>query len=70
MFLWQVVTDLFFLTWMNSAIRFHSKTGATIYNYWFDYRGSNSFISLIMNSTFDIGECLRFVEPVKICNEL
>ena len=58
-------TDLFFFTGMNSAVRFHSKRGATIYYYCFDYRGSNSFISLFMNATFDTGECLQFAEHVK-----
>ena len=58
-------TDLFFLAVTNSAVKFHSKRGATVYYYLFDYRGSNSFISLFMNSTVDIGECLEFVEHVK-----
>jgi len=63
-------TDLLFFAGMNSAVRFHSKRGATIYYYLFDYHGSNSFISLFKNSTDDIGECLQFVEHVIICNEL
>jgi hypothetical protein len=54
-------TDLFFFAGMDSAVKFHSKRGATVYYYLFDYRGSNSFISLLMNSTVDIGECLQFV---------
>jgi len=58
-------TDLFFFAGMNSAVRFHSKRGATVYYYNFDYRGSNSFLSLFMNSTYDIGECLQFVEHAK-----
>ena len=58
-------TDLFFFTGVNSAARFHSKRGATIYYYCFDYHGSNSFISLFVNATDDIGECLQFVEHVK-----
>jgi len=58
-------TDLFFFTGMNSAVIFHSKRGATIYYYCFDYRGSSSFISLFMNATVDTGECLQFVEHVK-----
>jgi len=62
LFLQQMLTDLFFLTGTNSAVRFHSKRRATVYNYLFDYHGSNSFISLITNSTDDIGECLQFVE--------
>jgi len=58
-------TDLLFFAGMNSAVRFHSKRGQTIHYYLFDYHGSNSFISLLMNSTVDIGECLQFVEHVK-----
>jgi len=58
-------TDLLHFVGMNSAVKFHSKRGATVYYYCFDYRGSNSFISLYMNSTFNIGECLQFVEYVK-----
>ena len=58
-------TDLFFFTGINSAVKLHSKRGATIYYYLFDYHGSNSFISLFMNATDDIGECVQFVEPVK-----
>jgi len=60
-----MLTDLFFVAGTNSAVRFHSKRGATVYYYCFDYRGSNSFISLFMNTTVDIGECLQFVEHVK-----
>ena len=60
-----MMTDLVFLVWMNAAVRFHSKRGTTPYYYWFDYRGSNSFSSLFMNSTVDTGECLQFVEHVK-----
>ena len=63
-------TDIIFLAGMNSAVKFHSKRGSTIYYYCFDYRGSNSFVSLFKNSTDDIGECLQFVEHVIICNEL
>ena len=51
-------TDIIFLAGTNSAVRFHSKKGATVYYYYFDYRGSNSFISLFVNATVDIGECL------------
>jgi len=58
-------TDLLFMAGMNSAVKFHSKRGATTYYYCFDYRGSNSFISLLMNPTDDIGECLQFVDHVK-----
>ena len=58
-------TDVFSLTGTNSAVRFHSKRGATIYYYCFDYHGSNSFISLFMNATDDIGKCLQFVGHVK-----
>jgi len=47
------------------SVNLHSKIGATVYYYLFDYRGSNSFISLFMNSTDDIGECLQFVEILK-----
>ena len=65
MFLQQMFTDLFFLTGMNSGVKFHSKREATVYYYCFDYHGSNSFISLLMNATVDIGECLKFVEHVK-----
>ena len=65
MFLWQIITDLLFFAGTNSAVKFHSTKGATVYYYLFDYRGSNSFISLFMNSTADIGECLEFVEYVK-----
>ena len=50
---------------MNSAVKFHSKREATIYCYLFDYHGSNSFISLLMNATDAIGEFLQFVEHVK-----
>jgi len=60
-----MLTDLFLLTGMNSAVRFHSKMEATVYYYLFDYHGSNSFISLFMNATVDMGECLQFVEHVK-----
>jgi len=58
-------TDLLFFAGNNSDVRLYSKRGATVYYYCFDYRGSNSFISLFMNSTVDIGECLQFVEHVK-----
>jgi hypothetical protein len=58
-------TDLLVFTAMNSAVKFHSKRGATNYYYLFDYRGSNSFLRLFMNSTADIGECLQFVEHSK-----
>jgi hypothetical protein len=58
-------TDLLFFAGTNSAVKVHSKTGATVYYYLFDYRSSNSFISLFMNSTVDIGECLLFVEYIK-----
>jgi hypothetical protein len=57
--------DLLFFTGINSDVRLYSKRGVTVYYYCFDYRGSNSFISLFMNSTVDIGECLQFVEHVK-----
>ena len=60
-----MLTDLFFLTGMNSAVKFHSKRGATIYYYCFDYHGSNSFMSFFLNATDDIGECLQFVVHVK-----
>ena len=60
-----MLTDLFFFAGMNSDVRFHSKRGATVYYYCFDYHGSNSFISLIKNATDDIGEFLQFVEHVK-----
>ena len=60
-----MITDLFFFVGTNSAVRFHSKRKATVYYYCFDYRGSNSFISLLMNSTEGIGECLQFVDHVK-----
>jgi len=53
-----MLTDLFFIAGMNSAVKFHSKRGATVYYYCFDYHGSNSFISLVRNSTVGIGECL------------
>ena len=65
MFLQQILTDLFFFAGMNSAVRFHSKRGATVYYYCFDYHGSNSFISLINKATVDNSECLQFVEHVK-----
>jgi len=51
----DMFTDLFFFAGMDSAVKFHSKRGATIYYYCFDYHGSNSFISLFMKSTDDIG---------------
>jgi len=60
-----MLTDLLFFAGMDSAVKFHSKRGATTYYYCFDYRGSNSFISLFMNSTEGFGECLQFVEHVK-----
>jgi hypothetical protein len=60
-----MLTDLLIFAGTNSAVRFHSKRGATVYYYLFDYHGSNSFISLVTNSTVDIGECLQFVEHVK-----
>jgi len=58
-------TDLFIFAGMDSAVRFHSKKEATLYYYLFDYRSSNSFISLFINPTDDIGECLQFVEYIK-----
>jgi len=60
-----MLTDTFFFPGMNSAVRFHSKRKATVYYYLFDYRGSNSFISLVTKSTVDTGECLHFVEHAK-----
>jgi hypothetical protein len=65
-----MLTDTYFFAGTNSAVRFHSKRGATVYYYWFDYHGKNSFNSLLMNSTSDIGECLQYVELVKNLNEL
>jgi hypothetical protein len=53
-----MITDLFFLAGANSAARLHSKRGAQVYYYLFDYRGNNSFSSVVMNSTADYGECL------------
>jgi len=50
-----LITDLFFLTWTNSAARLHTKRGATVYYYWFDYHGNNSFISLLIDSEFGLG---------------
>jgi hypothetical protein len=58
-------TDTFLFSGMNSAVRFHSKRGATVYCYCFDYHGSNSFVSLYMNSTVETGECLEFVDHIK-----
>jgi hypothetical protein len=58
-------TDIFFLAGINSAVRFHAKRGATVYYYCFDYHGSNSFISVVKNSTADIGECLQIVDHIK-----
>jgi hypothetical protein len=60
-YFYDMFTDIIFYTGMNSAVRLHSKRGATVYYYSFEYRGSNSFISLLTNSTVDIGECLQFV---------
>jgi hypothetical protein len=65
-----MMTDLFFFAGTNLAVRLHSKTGATLYYYLFDYRGSNSFSTLATNSTADYGECLEFVEEVDICDDL
>ena len=70
MFLWQMVTDLFFLAGTNSAVKLHTKRGATIYYYYFDYRGSTSFSNLATNSTADYGEWVQFVGQVNICNDL
>jgi hypothetical protein len=65
-----MLTDLLFLSGTNLAVRLHSKTGATLYYYRLDYRGSNSFSTLATNSTVDYGECLQFVEEVHICDDL
>ena len=54
-------TDLLFFVGTNSAVKLQSKRGAIVYYYLFDYHGSNSFLSLFMNSTDDIGEILQFV---------
>lgn len=51
----DMLTDLLFLSGTNLAVRLHSKTGATLYYYRLDYRGSNSFSTLATNSTVDYG---------------
>jgi hypothetical protein len=65
-----MVTDLFFLAGTNLAAKLHSRKGATVYYYCFDYRGSNSFITVFTNATVDDGKWLQFVEQVEICNNL
>ncbi|XP_033606243.1 esterase FE4 [Cryptotermes secundus] len=51
----DLITDLFFLLGTNTAARLHSKRGAQVYYYLFDYRGTNSFSTLATNSTCDFG---------------
>lgn len=51
----DMITDLFFLAGTNSAARLHSKRRAQVYYYLFDYRGTNSFSTVAMNSTADYG---------------
>jgi hypothetical protein len=63
-----MITDLFFLVGTNSAARLHSRRGAQVYYYLFDYRGTNSFSIVMMNSTADYGECLQCAEQANICN--
>jgi hypothetical protein len=66
--LFQMITDLLLLAGTNSAAKLHSKRGAQVYYYLFDYRGTNSFSSVATNSTADYGECLQYVEQANICN--
>ncbi|XP_023726680.1 esterase E4 isoform X2 [Cryptotermes secundus] len=51
----DMLTDIFFLTGTNLAARLHSKRGAQVYYYLFDYRGTNSFSTVLLNSTADYG---------------
>jgi hypothetical protein len=51
-----MITDIFFFTGTNSAVRLHSRRGATVYYYYFDYRGTNSFSTVATGSTDDYGE--------------
>jgi hypothetical protein len=62
-----MITDLFFLTGTNTAARLHSERGAQVYYYLFDYRGTNSFSTVLTNSTADYGECLQYVKQANIC---
>jgi hypothetical protein len=62
----QMISDLFFLPGTNSAVRLHSKRGAEVYYYLFDYRGTNSFSTLAMNSTVDYGKCSQCAKHANI----
>jgi hypothetical protein len=63
-----MITDIFFLLGANLAARLHSKRGEQVYYYLFDYRGTNSFSTVMMNSTADYGKYLQFAEQANICN--
>ncbi|KAJ4446946.1 hypothetical protein ANN_13648 [Periplaneta americana] len=49
-------TDLYFAIGTDSGVKLHSKAGATVYYYYFDYRGENSYSSIFGDPTEDYGE--------------
>ncbi|XP_069696462.1 carboxylic ester hydrolase-like isoform X2 [Periplaneta americana] len=53
----DMYTDLYFSIDMDSGVKLHSKAGATVYYYYFDYRGENSFSSIFGGTNEDYGVC-------------
>ncbi|KAJ4446944.1 hypothetical protein ANN_13646, partial [Periplaneta americana] len=53
----QMYTDLYFSIDTDSGVKLHSKAGATVYYYYFDYRGENSFSSIFGGTNEDYGVC-------------
>ncbi|XP_069704524.1 esterase E4-like [Periplaneta americana] len=53
----EVYTDSLFGTGMESAVKIHTKAGASVYYYYFDYRGKNSYSAIFGDPTEDYGVC-------------
>lgn len=65
-----MITDIFFFTGTNNAVKLHSSKGATVYYYYFDYRGTNSFSTKATGSAEDYGECLQSTVKVQMDTNL
>ncbi|XP_069696461.1 esterase E4-like isoform X1 [Periplaneta americana] len=53
----KMYTDVMLGIGTDSAVKLHSKAGATVYYYHFDYRGKNSFSSVFGGTNEDYGVC-------------
>ncbi|XP_069696465.1 esterase E4-like [Periplaneta americana] len=53
----DMYTDLYFAIGTDSGVKLHSKAGATVFYYYFDYRGENSYSSIFGDPTEDYGVC-------------